>query len=102
MLTDWLVPTFVANPDDHSNARARSAFGALEGGASVAVNLVVFAVELVPGLIIGSDETPFVIFDLEVESDDAGAVVSRVRDAVATRLPSAAKVGINVEPKYVY
>jgi len=54
MLTDWLVRTFVANPEDHSNARTRSAFGALEGWASVVVNLVVFAVKLVPGLIIGS------------------------------------------------
>ncbi len=54
MLERWLVGAFVAAPDDISSPRTREQYGRLEGWVSVAVNLVVFAVKLVPGLLIGS------------------------------------------------
>ena len=54
MLTEWLVRRFVATPGDVSDPRTREAFGLLEGWASVVINLVLFAVKLVPGLLIGS------------------------------------------------
>jgi len=52
--------------------------------------------------IVGTGEKPYVIFDLKVEGADPHMVAREVRAAVARRFPSAAKVGINLEPKYVY
>ncbi|MGE5234992.1 MAG: cation diffusion facilitator family transporter [Acidobacteriota bacterium] len=54
MLNEWLVRTFVSRPDEIADPQVRKAYGFLEGVASIVVNLAVFAVKLVPGLLIGS------------------------------------------------
>jgi cation diffusion facilitator family transporter len=54
VLTEWLVRRFVSTPGNVSDPRTREAYGLLEGWASVVINLVLFAVKLIPGLIIGS------------------------------------------------
>jgi cation diffusion facilitator family transporter len=54
MLERWLISTFVATPGDISSSRTREQYGRLEGWVSVMVNLAVFALKLVPGLVIGS------------------------------------------------
>ncbi len=54
MIEQWLVRTFVSNPDRVTEARTRETFGVLEGWVSVAINLLVFAAKLVPGVLIGS------------------------------------------------
>jgi len=54
VLESWLIRTFVARPEEISSSRTREQYGRLEGWVSVAVNLVVFAVKLVAGLLIGS------------------------------------------------
>ncbi|MFH1176019.1 MAG: cation diffusion facilitator family transporter [Acidobacteriota bacterium] len=54
MLTEWLVRRFVANPEQVDSPRVREAYGVLEGRVSIGINLVVFAVKIVPGVLIGS------------------------------------------------
>jgi cation diffusion facilitator family transporter len=54
VLTGWLVRTFVPRADEVSDPRTREAYGLLEGWTSVVINLVLFTVKLVPGLMIGS------------------------------------------------
>jgi cation diffusion facilitator family transporter len=54
MISEWLVRAFVARPKDTGSPRVRGSYGVLEGWVSIAVNLVVFAVKLVPGILIGS------------------------------------------------
>ena len=54
MINEWLVRTFVARPKEIASSRVRESYGVLEGWVSIAVNLAVFAVKLVPGLLIGS------------------------------------------------
>lgn len=54
MLERWLIRTFVAEPDDIMGSTTREQYGRLEGWVSVAVNLVVFAAKIVPGLLVGS------------------------------------------------
>ena len=54
MIDRWLVRRFVSNPERVGEARTREAYGVLEGFASIVVNVVVFAVKLVPGVMIGS------------------------------------------------
>ena len=54
MLTGWLVRTFVPRADEVSDPHTREAYGLLEGWTSVVINVVLFAVKLVPGLMIGS------------------------------------------------
>ncbi len=54
MLDRWLVRAFVSDPDRVGDPRTRESYGVLEGWVSIAVNLVVFAVKLVPGIVIGS------------------------------------------------
>ena len=54
MLGKLLVRAFVATPEAVSDARVRERYGLLEGWASVVINLLVFAVKVVPGLAIGS------------------------------------------------
>ena len=54
MLTEALVGAFTVAEGDVSDPRVREAYGILEGWTSVAVNLLVFAVKIVPGLAIGS------------------------------------------------
>ncbi|HUK14072.1 MAG TPA: cation diffusion facilitator family transporter [Thermoanaerobaculaceae bacterium] len=54
MLTRWLVRRFVESPDEVGRPLVRKSYGVLEGWVSVAVNLLVFAVKFVPGVLIGS------------------------------------------------
>jgi cation diffusion facilitator family transporter len=54
VISEWLVSTFVSTPQDVRIGRVREAYGVLEGWVSIVVNLVVFVVKLVPGLMIGS------------------------------------------------
>jgi len=54
VLGKLLVRTFLATSDEVSNLEARSRYGLLEGWTSVAVNLLVFAAKIVPGILIGS------------------------------------------------
>ena len=54
MLRELLVRTFVPAPKEIGNPRVREAYGVLEGWVSIVVNLVVFAVKIVPGVMIGS------------------------------------------------
>ncbi len=55
MVTEALLTRFVAPAgEDVSDPRVREAYGVLEGWTSVVVNLVVFAVKIVPGVAIGS------------------------------------------------
>jgi len=53
-MTRWLVRLFVPDRDNVADPRVRRAYGLLEGWASIVVNVAVFAVKLVPGLMIGS------------------------------------------------
>ncbi|MEW6339031.1 MAG: cation diffusion facilitator family transporter [Acidobacteriota bacterium] len=52
--------------------------------------------------IVGSEARPFAVFDLQTEGGDPEAVAAAVREAVSERFPSLLKVGINLEPRYVY
>jgi divalent metal cation (Fe/Co/Zn/Cd) transporter len=52
--------------------------------------------------IIGSPETPFVVFDLRVDDDGSNDVVHRINEEVKARFPAVSKVVVNVEPRYVY
>jgi cation diffusion facilitator family transporter len=54
MISQWLVRAFVARPGETGIPRVRGSYGVLEGGVSVVVNLAVFAVKLIPGIVIGS------------------------------------------------
>jgi cation diffusion facilitator family transporter len=54
MINEWLIRAFVARPKEIGSPRVRGSYGVLEGSVSIAVNLVVFAVKLVPGILIGS------------------------------------------------
>jgi cation diffusion facilitator family transporter len=54
MLTRWLVTAFIRDQDKVASPRVRERYGVLEGWVSIFVNLVVFAVKIVPGVIIGS------------------------------------------------
>ncbi len=54
VLYERLVSKFVSNPDDIGDSRVREAYGALEGWVSIVVNLAVFAVKVVPGVLLGS------------------------------------------------
>ena len=54
MLDRWLVSAFVSEPERVSDPRTRAEYGVLEGWVSIVVNLAVFAVKLVPGILIGS------------------------------------------------
>jgi cation diffusion facilitator family transporter len=54
MLNEWLARTFISRPEETSDPSVRRAYGMLEGVTSILVNLAVFAVKLVPGLLIGS------------------------------------------------
>jgi len=54
MLDRWLVSRFVSNPERVGDAHTREAYGVLEGWVSILVNLVVFVVKLIPGVMIGS------------------------------------------------
>jgi cation diffusion facilitator family transporter len=54
VLSEWLVRRFLPGEGDVKDARVRAAHGKLEGWTSVVVNLLIFAVKLVPGLLIGS------------------------------------------------
>jgi cation diffusion facilitator family transporter len=54
VVTQWLVRRFVSRPEQIDNARIRGEYGVLEGATSIAVNLVIFVVKLVPGIMIGS------------------------------------------------
>ena len=54
MISERLVSWFVSNADHVGDSRVRGAYGTLEGLVSILVNLVVFAVKLVPGILIGS------------------------------------------------
>ncbi len=54
MIAEALIRWFVAEPEAVSAPATRQRYGTLEGGASIVVNLVVFVVKLVPGLLIGS------------------------------------------------
>jgi cation diffusion facilitator family transporter len=71
-----------------------------------------FLAETLPGIpgvtgyhdlrIVGSEARPFAIFDLQTDKDDPEAIAAAVRDAVSRRFPQLLKVGINLEPRYVY
>lgn len=71
-----------------------------------------FLAETLPGIpgvtgfhdlrIVGNEARPFAIFDLQTEGGDPEEIAARVRDAVAARFPSLLKVGVNLEPRYVY
>ena len=54
MLNQRLVSRFVSSPERVGDARTREAYGVLEGWVSIVVNVLVFAVKLVPGVLIGS------------------------------------------------
>jgi cation diffusion facilitator family transporter len=54
MISEWLVHAFVARPKEIGSPQVRGSYGVLEGWVSIAVNLAVFAVKLVPGILIGS------------------------------------------------
>jgi cation diffusion facilitator family transporter len=54
VITERLVRAFISRPGEVGNARVRGSYGVLEGWVSIAVNLVVFVVKLVPGIMIGS------------------------------------------------
>jgi len=54
MLTRWLVNTFVKDREQIASPRVRERYGVLEGWVSILVNIVVFVVKLVPGVVIGS------------------------------------------------
>ena len=54
MLSRWLVNAFISNPERVGDARTRESYGVLEGCVSIVVNLLVFAVKVVPGVLIGS------------------------------------------------
>ncbi len=54
MLTKWLVRAFVSKPQAIGDVRTRAGYGVLEGTVSIVVNLALFAVKLVPGIMIGS------------------------------------------------
>jgi len=54
VLERWLVSRFVSTPDRVDDPRTREEYGALEGWVSIAVNALVSAVKLVPGIMIGS------------------------------------------------
>jgi cation diffusion facilitator family transporter len=52
--------------------------------------------------IVGSAAHPFVLLDLKVEGGEAAAAADVLRRAVVQRFPVVAKVGISLEPTYVY
>ncbi len=54
MVSRWLVQRFVPAGGKISDPRVRERYGLLEGWVSVVVNLVIFGVKLVPGLLLGS------------------------------------------------
>ncbi|MFI5166925.1 MAG: cation diffusion facilitator family transporter [Thermoanaerobaculales bacterium] len=54
MLTRRIIAAFVKDKDKVASPRVRERYGVLEGWVSVLVNLLVFAVKIVPGVIIGS------------------------------------------------
>jgi cation diffusion facilitator family transporter len=54
VLTQWLVRTFVSRPEQVDDPQVRKAYGVLEGWVSIATNLVVSAVKLASGVMIGS------------------------------------------------
>jgi cation diffusion facilitator family transporter len=54
VITERLVRAFVRQPDDVESASVRGSYGVLEGATSIVVNLIVFVVKLVPGIMIGS------------------------------------------------
>ncbi len=54
MLSDWLVRRFAGDPSQVLLPGVRERVGVLEGWLSVAVNLLVFLVKLIPGLMLGS------------------------------------------------
>lgn len=54
MITEGLVRAFISRPSEVSNAHVRGSYGVLEGWVSIAVNLIVFVVKLIPGIMIGS------------------------------------------------
>jgi cation diffusion facilitator family transporter len=54
MLTRWFVARFVGRHGDIASPDVRARYGVLEGWVSIVVNLVVCAVKLVPGVLIGS------------------------------------------------
>ncbi|MGD1147225.1 MAG: cation diffusion facilitator family transporter [Thermoanaerobaculaceae bacterium] len=54
MIDRWLVRWFVSSPEQVGEARTREAYGVLEGWVSIVVNVFIFAVKLVPGILIGS------------------------------------------------
>lgn len=54
MLAPLLVRTFVTSHGEAPEARTRERVGLLEGWTSVVLNLVVFGVKIVPGVMIGS------------------------------------------------
>ncbi|HVN33455.1 MAG TPA: cation diffusion facilitator family transporter [Thermoanaerobaculaceae bacterium] len=54
MVSEWLIRAFVARPSEIRSPRIRGSYGVLEGWVSIVVNLIVFVVKLIPGIIIGS------------------------------------------------
>jgi cation diffusion facilitator family transporter len=54
MISEWLVRTFVSTPQEVGDGCVRESYGVLEGWVSILVNLLVFVVKLVPGILIGS------------------------------------------------
>ena len=54
MLTRWLTAKFIKDRDQVTSPRVRERYGVLEGWVSILVNLVVFVVKIVPGVVIGS------------------------------------------------
>ena len=54
MFTRWLVRRFVKNPEEIGKPLVRESYGVLEGWVSIAVNLAVFVVKFIPGVLIGS------------------------------------------------
>jgi cation diffusion facilitator family transporter len=54
MLSDWLVRRFAGDPLHDSRPEVRVRVGVLEGWLSIVVNLLVFLVKLIPGLVLGS------------------------------------------------
>jgi cation diffusion facilitator family transporter len=54
VITERLIGAFISRPGEVGNPHVRGSYGVLEGWVSIAVNLAVFVVKLVPGIMIGS------------------------------------------------
>lgn len=53
-MSNWLLKTFVKNYDNVTNSKVRTAYGVLASVVGIICNVILFAIKLVIGLILGS------------------------------------------------